>query len=38
MQLDDPAARVRLERRMSSTPRVELDLLVESDAARSQSS
>ena len=29
IQLDQPAARIRLERRMSTTPRVELDLLVE---------
>ena len=29
IQLDQPAARIRLERRMSTTPRVELDLLIE---------
>src|SRR4051794_36762747 len=31
IQLADPTARIRLERRMSTTPRVELDLLVERD-------
>src|SRR4051812_9078581 len=30
LQLQDPAARIRLERRMSTTPRVELDLILES--------